>query len=210
MIRVFIADDHAIVRDGLTRILSEESGIIVAGEAGTGREAIRQLRKGEWDILLLDVSMPDIGGLEVLKRVLLDFPKKKVLILTQHEEGFLALRFLKAGAAGYLTKLEASEELVKAIHKVISGKRYVAAGVAEELLGEINTQSDGPEHNSLSDREYSVLCKIAKGTSLSTIAQELNITVSTVSTYRRRILTKMNLDSNSDLTRYALEKGILE
>ncbi|MBF0380470.1 MAG: response regulator transcription factor [Magnetococcales bacterium] len=210
MIRVFIADDHAIVRDGLKRILSEESGMEVVGEAGNGKEALRLLRKTEWDFLLLDVSMPDMGGLDVLKRVLLDNPRKKVLILTQHEEGSLALRFLNAGAAGYLTKLEAADELVKAIHKIMGGKRYVAAGVAEELVGEINSQNDVPLHNTLSDREYGVLCKIANGASLSTIASELNITVSTVSTYRRRILNKLNLSSNSDLTRYALEKGLVE
>jgi two-component system, NarL family, invasion response regulator UvrY len=210
MIRVFITDDHAIVRDGLKRILSEESGMAVVGEAGDGREAVRKLRSGEWDVLLLDVSMPEMGGLDVLKRVLRDFPNKKILILTQHEEGSLALRFLKAGASGYLTKLEASEELVKAIRRVMGGRRYVAAGVAADLVGEMNVDGDTPAHNKLSDREYGILCQITKGLSLSIIAKELNITVSTVSTYRRRILTKMNMSSNAELTRYALEKGLVE
>nr|MBF0188054.1 response regulator transcription factor [Magnetococcales bacterium] len=208
--KIFIADDHAIVRDGLKRILSEHSGMEVCGEAENGRDALRALKQLDWDILLLDVSMPGMGGLETLKHVAGRFPGKPVLILTQHEETHLARRFLKAGASGYLTKQEASAELIKAIRRISQSRRYVAPSVAEEMFGELETEQPPATHTTLSDREYNVLCRIASGKSLSAIAEELTISVSTVSTYRRRILDKMNLSSNAELTRYALDNDLLE
>ncbi len=210
MIRIFIADDHTIVRDGLKRILSEEPEMVVVGEAENGREALRQLKGGAWDVLLLDVSMPELGGLETLKRVLRMHPEKRVLILTQHEESLLALRFLKAGVAGYLTKMTASDELVLAIQEVNRGGRYITPGVANELIGQMYQEEEVHPHSVLSDREYSVLCRIAGGKPLSTIADEMGVSISTVSTYRRRILDKMGFTSNADLTRYVLEKGLSE
>lgn len=208
MIRIFISDDHTIVRDGLRRILSEEKDIMVVGEATDGRETIRLLRCCEWDILMLDISMPNMGGLEVLTKIHRNYPKKQVLILTQYEEAHLALRFLKAGALGYLTKMEAAEELVKAVRRVASGKRYVTHSIAEELIGDLNME-DAPRHTMLSNREFNVMSRIAAGMSLSVIADEFNLSVSTVSTYRRRILDKIKLRNNAEITRYALEKKIL-
>ncbi|MBF0379609.1 MAG: response regulator transcription factor [Magnetococcales bacterium] len=210
MINIFIADDHAILRDGLKRILTEEQGINVAGEADNGKEAIRKLRDLNWDILLLDISMPGIGGLELLKRVKKEHPDKKVLVLTQYEDASMALRFLKAGSAGYLTKIEASRELVKAIRKVSQGIKYVAPSMADKLFGELNINESKTSHTSLSDREYSVLCRIAKGLSLTKIGMELNVSVSAVSTYRNRILNKMNLNSNAEIIRYALDNGLAD
>jgi two-component system, NarL family, invasion response regulator UvrY len=210
MINVFIADDHAILRDGLKRILAEERGINVSGEAENGKEAILKLRDGNWDILLLDISMPGMGGLDLLKRVKKEHPKKNVLILTQYEDASMAIRFLKAGSSGYLTKIEASRELVKAIRKVSQGVRYVVPSMADKLFGELKINDDKTSHTSLSDREYSVLCRIAKGLSLTKIGLELNVSVSAVSTYRNRILNKMNFSSNAELIRYALDNGLAD
>ncbi|MBF0445426.1 MAG: response regulator transcription factor [Magnetococcales bacterium] len=210
MINVFIADDHAIMRDGLKRILTEEGGINVVGEAENGKEALHKLHDGNWDILLLDISMPGMGGLELLKQVKKEHPEKMVLILTQYEDASMALRFLKAGSSGYLTKIEASRELVKAIRKVSQGLKYVAPSIADKLFGDFNANESKASHTYLSDREYSVLCRIAKGISLTKIGLELNISVSAVSTYRNRILNKMNLKSNADLVRYALDNGLAE
>ncbi|MBF0383606.1 MAG: response regulator transcription factor [Magnetococcales bacterium] len=210
MIRIFIADDHAIIRDGLKEILSKEPGFIVTGEADNGLDAVRKLRSGNWDILLLDVSMPKMSGLDALKLVQRDYPEKRVLILTQHEDATLALRFLKAGASGYVTKQEAGDELVKAIRKVINGGKYVALKVTEMLVAEIGQNKERFPHSILSDREFSVLCRIAGGMSLSDIASELNVSANTVSTYRRRILDKMNLSNNTDLIRYAISNGLVD
>ena len=208
MIRVFIADDHIIVREGLKRILSETKDITVVGEASNGREVIRLLKKCEWDLLLLDVAMEKMGGLEVLTRIKQNYPDKQVLILTQYNESHLALRFLKAGAEGYLTKRAAGVELVKAIRKITNGERYITPNIAEDLIEELNMES-APHHTTLSNQEYNVMSRIAAGIPLSTIAQELNLSVSTVGTYRRRILDKMKLKSNVELTRYAIEHKIL-
>ena len=209
-IRVLIADDHAIVRQGLRQILSDTADLTVAGEAEIGVQAVQLVRSGEWDVVLMDVSMPDRNGIDALKIIKKEFPRLPVLILSMYPEEQYAIRALKAGAAGYLTKQSAPELLVTAIRQVASGKKYVSPSLAEELANAIGEDSERPPHEKLSDREYQTLCMIASGKTPTEIAEALNLSVKTVSVYRARLLEKMNLRNNAELTHYGLKHGLAE
>lgn len=210
MIHVLIADDHAIVRQGLKQILSETDDLVVAGEADDGAEALQLARNQQWDVFLLDVSMPNRNGIDTLKQLKKEFPKLPVLILSMHPEEQYAVRALKAGASGYLTKQSAPEQLVTAIRKVAGGKKYVSPAVAEQLADAIAGDGEQPLHELLSDREYEVLKLIAAGRTLTQIAEELNLAVATISTFRARIIEKTGLKSNAEMIRYGLEHGLVE
>ncbi len=209
-IRVMIADDHAIVRQGLRQILSDTTDMEVAGEACNGVEALHMSREGDWDVVLMDVSMPDRNGIDALKLLKKEQPRLPVLILSMYPEDQYAIRALKAGAAGYLNKQSAPDQLVTAIRQVASGKKYVSASLAMELAEAIGEDSDRPLHEKLSDREYQTLCMIASGMTLTQIADELNLSVKTVSVYRARLLEKMRLRNNAELTHYGLKFGLVE
>jgi two-component system, NarL family, invasion response regulator UvrY len=209
VIRVVIADDHAVVRRGLAQILAEEPDMKVTGEAQNVHELLAVIRKEPCDVLVLDVSMPGRGGLEILKDVKQDRPKLPVLILSMHPEDQYAVRALKAGAAGYLNKDSAPEELVKAVRKVVGGGRYVSANVAEKLAYDLTSDTGRAPHETLSDREFQVLCMIASGKSVTDIAEELALSVKTVSTYRARILEKMGMRNNAELTHYAIQNRLV-
>lgn len=210
MIKVLIADDHAVVRSGLKQILAETPDIVVAGEATNGREALEKLEKQHWDVLVLDITMPGRSGLEILKDIKHLKPELPVLVLSMHAEEQFATRTLKAGASGYLNKESAPEELVKAIRKVCAGGKYVSATQAERMVGELTGDADKLPHELLSDREYEILRLIASGKTPTQIARELSLSVKTVSTYRARILEKMNLTTNAQLTHYAIKGGLVE
>lgn len=210
MIRVLIADDHAIVRSGLKQILADTTDIVVAGEAADGRQALEQIQAQTFDVLVLDITMPGRGGLEMLKDIKRLKPKLPVLVLSMHAEEQYATRTLRAGAAGYLNKESAPEELVKAIRKVCSGGKYVSAAQAERMAGELQSDPSKLPHELLSNREYEILCLIASGKTATEIARDLSLSVKTVSTYRARILEKMNLSTNAQLTHYAIKGGLVE
>ena len=209
-IRVFIADDHAIVREGLKQILAESPDIIVAGEAENGLDAIRLFRKSKCHVMLLDISMPDRSGIDVLKQVKKENPEIAVLMLSMHREDQYAIRSLKAGAAGYLTKQSAPRELVTAIRQVADGQKYVSAALAQELASAIGDDHDTPLHDTLSDREYQTLTMIASGKTVSAIAEELSLSVKTISEYRARLLVKMKLKNSAELTHYAIKNQLIE
>jgi len=208
MIRVLIADDHPIVRQGLRQILSETPDIVLAGEAVNGQEALDQVRVGGWDILVLDITMPDRNGFDILKELKHEQPNLPVLVLSIHSEEQLAVRVLRAGASGYLTKENAPAELVKAIRKVVSGGKYISPDLAETLAFGLDVAADRPRHELLSDREFQVLQLIANGKTLSEMAEALMLSPKTVSTYRARLLEKMNLKTNAELVRYAIENDL--
>jgi DNA-binding NarL/FixJ family response regulator len=209
MIKILIADDHPIVRRGLHQILAEQPDMAVLGEAQNAQELLELARRADWDVVVLDISMPDRGGLEALKELKALRPGAAVLVLSIHPEDQYAGRALKAGAAGYLTKDSAPEELVKAIRKVLAGGKYVSPSFAEMLALRLDAGLAKPLHEALSDREYQVLCLIASGKTVSQIAAELALSVKTVSTYRGRILEKMNMQSNAELTRYTIQNGLI-
>lgn len=210
MIRALIADDHAVVRQGLKQILGDMPEMVVAGEATTGQEVLDKVRAETWDVVVLDISMPDRSGLDVLKQLRSERPKLPVLVLSMHSEDQYAMRVLKAGASGYLTKDSAPDELVKAIRKVVSGGRYVSSFLAEKLAFEIGTDSSRLPHETLSDREFQVLRLIAAGESVTEIAAELYLSVKTVSTYRARMLEKMNLATTAELIHYAMQNHLID
>ncbi|MFC5547995.1 response regulator [Massilia aerilata] len=209
-IRVFIADDHAIVRAGLKQIIAEERDISVVGEAETGLDAIKLFRKSRCNVLLLDISLPDRNGIEVLKQIKDDKPELAVLMLSMHREDQYAIRSLKAGASGYLTKQSAPRELVGAIRQVASGQRYVSAQLAQVLAAQIGEDHDKPAHENLSDREYQTLMMIASGKTVSEIARDLSLSVKTISEYRSRLLAKMNLKTSAELTHYAIRNQLID
>jgi two-component system invasion response regulator UvrY len=209
-IRVFIADDHAIVRAGLKQILAEEGDIVVAGEAETGLDATRLLAKARPHVMLLDISLPDRNGIEVLKQIKKDKPELAVLMLSMHREDQYAIRALKAGASGYLTKQSAPRELVIAIRQVAGGQKYVSAALAQTLASQVGADHDAAAHESLSDREYQTLTMIASGRTVSEIAQELSLSVKTISEYRARLLVKMQLKTSAELTTYAIRNGLVD
>ena len=209
-IRVFIADDHAIVREGLKQILAESRDIIVAGEAENGLDAIRLFRQAECHVLLLDISMPDRSGIEVLKQIKKEYPELAVLMLSMHREDQYAIRSLKAGAAGYLTKQSAPAELVVAIRQVAAGKKYVSAALAQELATALGEGHTRVLHETLSDREYQTLIMIASGKTVSAIARELSLSAKTISEYRARLLVKMKLKNSAELTHYAIKNALIE
>lgn len=208
MIRVCIADDHAVVRKGLRQILEETSDMVVSGEAGNGQELLDRVFKGPCDVALVDISMPGRDGLETLKLLKKERPALPVLVLSMYPEEQYAVRALKNGASGYLTKETAPDELVAAIRRVSAGRKYISASLAERLAGELQDVGGKPPHERISDREFQVLCMIGAGKTLSEIAAELSLSVKTISTYRSRILAKSNLKNNSDIIRYVLENAL--
>lgn len=208
MIKILVADDHAVVRRGLIQILTEHSDLAVVGEAQHAQELFTLVRSQAWDIVILDVSMPGRSGLDVLKELKSEFPTRPVLILSSHPEDQYAVRTLKAGAAGYLTKDSAPDELVIAVRKAMQGGKYVSATLAEKLAFNLTSETDRLPHETLSDREYQVMCRIASGKTVSEIADEFSLSVKTISTYRTRILEKINLKNNAELTHYAIQHGL--
>ena len=210
MIDVLIADDHVLIREGLKKILNAEPDMHVAGEASNVVELFAALKRLAVHVILLDITMPGESGLDALKELRQKHPDLPVLILSFHPEHRFAVRALKGGAAGYLTKESASEEVVQAVRKIAGGGRYVSASLAELLATELDSGSAKPPHETLSDREFQVLCLIAAGKKTSDIAETLSVSVNTVNTYRMRILEKMNMESNVELSRYAVEHGLIE
>ena len=209
-IRVFIADDHAIVREGLKQILAEQGDIVVSGEAETGLDAIKLVGKSRCHVMLLDISLPDRNGIEVLKQIKKDKPDLAVLMLSMHREDQYAIRSLKAGAAGYLTKQSAPKELVNAIRQVAGGLKYISPALAQELANHVGDEHQAAPHETLSDREYQTLTMIASGKTVGAIAEELSLSVKTVSEYRARLLVKMKLKNSAELTHYAIKNGLLD
>jgi two-component system, NarL family, invasion response regulator UvrY len=209
MIRVLIADDHPIVRRGLKQILAEASDFAGPGEAPTAKEALQLLRDQKWDALILDINLPDQSGLEVLREVKEKYPHLPVLILSMHSEDQFGLRVLKSGASGFLTKDSAPDELIKAMRKILSGGRYISATLAEQLAASFTGEAKQTAHEQLTDREFQVLCLIASGKTVSEIADHLDLSVKTISTYRTRILEKMNMNTNAELTAYAVRQGLV-
>ena len=210
IIKVFIADDHAIVREGLKQILAETRDIIVAGEAENGLDAIKLFRKSKCHVMLLDISMPDRSGIDVLKLVKKEHPELAVLMLSMHREDQYAIRSLKAGASGYLTKQSAPRELVTAIRQVAGGLKYISAALAQELANHVGEDHEAPPHDALSDREYQTLTMIASGKTVGMIAKELSLSVKTVSEYRARLLVKMKLKNSAELTHYAIKNQLID
>jgi DNA-binding NarL/FixJ family response regulator len=207
---IIIADDHAVVRKGVRQILAAEADMQVVGEARNFDETLAAVRDLQWDVLILDYFMPGGNGLQVLKQIQKSHPKRPVLILSMHPEEAIAVSALRAGAAGYICKDSAAEELPVAIRKAVSGGMYVSTSLAEQLALELGEGSEGLPHESLSDREYRVMWMIASGKSIAHIAKELALSPNTVSTYRLRILKKLKVDNNADLVRYAVRHGLAE
>jgi DNA-binding NarL/FixJ family response regulator len=209
MIRVLIADDHPLIRRGLRDLLEAEGNMRVAAEASNAAEVLEKVRKEPFDIVIMDITMPGRTGLDALRDLKKEFPKLPVLMLSIHPEDQYAIRAIKAGAAGYLTKESAPEELVNAIEKVISGGRYVSTHLAQRMAEELGGLAGREPHELLSDREFEVLCLIGQGQSVTQIADRMSLSVKTVSTYRARILEKTGLKSTADLIRYALEHNLV-
>ena len=210
MIRALISDDHAVVRRGVRELLAESPEAITTGEASTGQETLERIRSEQWDVVVLDINLPDGNGLDFLQQVKGEFPRLPVLILTMYAEEQFAMRALRAGASGYITKQGAPEELIGAIRKVVGGGRYVSPALAERLVLLADPNSARPPHEALSDREFQVFRMLASGRTVSEAGEALHLSVKTVSTYRTRILTKMSLRTNAELTVYAVRNGIIE
>jgi two-component system invasion response regulator UvrY len=209
MIRILIADDHTLVRKGLKQLLLDTKGIEKVDEANDGKETINKVGKKDYDLVLLDISLPGRSGIDVLKQLKSLKPKLPVLILSMHPEEQYAVRSLRAGASGYLTKERAPDELIEAIQKVANGGKYITSSLAEKLAGEIGPSTGKPLHETLSDREYQVMCMIASGKTVKDIAEDLNLSVKTISTHRARILRKMHMDNNAQLTHYAIKHNLV-
>jgi two-component system, NarL family, invasion response regulator UvrY len=210
--RVLIADDHAVVRVGYKQFLEADAIITEIGEASSGSDALDHLRRKEWDLLLMDIHMPDRSGLDVLKYVVNGYPDVRILIISGLPEEQFARGVLRAGASGYLFKGGSAEEFMKAVHTVLMGRRYISASLAEALAADLESPRDQnqPLHARLSAREFQIFYKLASGVGVSNIARELSLSVKTVSTYRTRIVEKMAFDSNADMTTYALRNGIIQ
>jgi DNA-binding NarL/FixJ family response regulator len=210
MIRTLIADDHALVRQGLKQIISTTQDIKVTGEAKNGQEVLSHVMQEDLDVVVLDIKMPGRDGVDVLKQIKAQKPKLPALILSMHPEEEYALRVLKAGASGYLTKDSDPEDMLKAIRVAAQGRKYVSPALAEKLASGVTSDSDRQPHELLSDREYQVMGMIARGKTATEIAEELSLSVKTISTYRARILEKLNLKNNAELTHYVLSRNLLE
>ncbi len=210
MIKVLIVDDHTIVREGLRRILEDTSDIVVTGEASSAQEVVNKVKNNNFDIVLLDISLPGRSGLDVLKQLKSINPDLPVLILSMHSEEQYAIRSLRAKASGYLTKESASDELIKAIRKVAQGRKYITSSLAEKLAFELEDRNSCSSHEKLSDREYQVMCMIASGKRIKEIADALSLSVKTISTYRTRILKKMNMRNTSQLIHYAIKADLVD
>ena len=208
--KVLIADDHPVVRAGLMQLLGEDAAIGETGTAASGQETLDRLREEHWDLLILDIGMPDRSGLDILRHVRSGFPKTRVLILSGFPERQYAINMLRAGAHGFLGKESAAEQLLNAVHAILAGRRYISPAMSEMLLSEIDgSGGDKPIHEQLSEREFQIFCKLASGSSVSAIARELCLSVKTVSTYRSRVLEKMNFQTNADITTYALRNELI-
>jgi two-component system invasion response regulator UvrY len=209
VIKVLVADDHAIVRRGLRQILAETPDIMVGGEAATSQEVLDLVREQHWSVVILDISLPGRSGLELLGDLRKEKPDLRVLILTVHPEDQYALRAIRAGAAGFLTKESAPEKLIEAVRKLASGGRYVSAELGETLASALAGEAKGAPHERLSDREFEILKMLASGKTVSEVARELSLSVKTVSTHRTRILKKMTMKNNAELTSYAVRNGLV-
>ncbi len=209
MANVLIADDHAMVRAGIRRFLEQDHSIRQIGEASTGRDTLDMLRAGGWQLVILDINMPDKSGVDILRSIQASFPDVRVLVVSGYPERQYATNVFKAGAMGFLSKESPPEEILKAVGTVLDGHRYVSAALAELLVNQLDQDADQPPHASLSEREFQIFCKIAAGRSVSEIARELSLSVKTVSTYRARVLEKMHFSTNADLTSYALRNEII-
>jgi DNA-binding NarL/FixJ family response regulator len=210
MIRILIADDHAIVRAGLKQFIADQIDMQVSGEAATGDEAIALVRAQDFDLVLLDISMPDKNGIDTLKAIKQIRPELPVLMLSGHAEEQYAVNLLRAGASGYLNKETASTQLVGAVRTAVQGRKYVSPSLAQVLAEGVTGGADEPLHAQLSQREFQIFCKLAAGQAVSQIADELHLSVKTVSTYRTRVLEKMGMKSNADLTYYAVKNGLID
>ena len=210
LIRIVIADDHAIVRTGLRQFFSEQVDLRVTGEAANGREALELVRKGDLDVLLMDLQMPDQSGVDALAAIKARAPELPVLILSGFPEAHYATTLLKQGASGYLNKECDPEEIVKAIRTLYRGRKYITAGVAEMLADGLDGSAAKLPHEQLSEREFQVFLRLAKGETIGHMAESMSLSVKTVSTYRTRVMEKMNLASNSDLTYYAMKNGLIQ
>jgi two-component system invasion response regulator UvrY len=205
-----IADDHAVVRAGIRQILEAELSVREIGEASSGDETLEKLRGKEWDLVLLDIFMPDRSGLDILRHIQSGHPNVKVLVLSGLPEDQYAVNVLRAGASGYLAKDSAPEELLRAVNMVLGGRRYVSTKVSEMLVEGLDKDADSPLHARLSTREFQIFSKLAAGRSVTEIGSELSLSVKTVSTYRSRVLEKMGFKTNADLTSYALRNGLVQ
>jgi two-component system, NarL family, invasion response regulator UvrY len=210
LIQVLVADDHPLIRTGLKLVLEQESDFAVPVEVENAEQLLRRIDERSWDLLVLDISMPGRSGLEALSDIRKRRPGLPVIILSIHSEEHYAIRAIKAGASGYLTKTNAPTELVRAIRRVLAGKKYVSPALAEVLANAVESGEQRPLHEILSDREYHVVCRIASGKSVAQIAVESSLSVKTVSTYRARALEKMNMRTNAELTRYAIRTGLVD
>ncbi len=209
MIKLLIVDDHSIVREGLKQILSDDPEIVVADYAVNGLEALEKIKKNEFNIVVLDIALPDMSGLDVLKEIKIIKPELSVLILTMYPEKKFAVQALKAGASGYITKGSGLKELKDALRIVSEGRKYVSTTLAEKLASDLETGSEKQSHKELSEREFEVMLKLVSGNTTKEIAYKLGLSSKTISTYRYRILTKMNLKNNVELLHYAIEHGLL-
>jgi DNA-binding NarL/FixJ family response regulator len=210
MLKILIADDHAIVREGIKQILAEIPDNVTTDEAINGQEVIQKVWDNNYDMILLDISMPGRNGLDILKQLKSEKPALKILILSMHPEEQYAIRALKAGASGYLTKESTPLELTEAIKKVSIGKKYVSSSLAETLASHLETTTEKPLHETLSNREFEVMCMIASGKTVKEIAGELSLSVKTISTYRTRILEKMNMKNNAQITHYTIQNRLVD
>lgn len=209
-LRIMLADDHTMFREGLKKVLSMSPGFVVTDEAGNAPEALDKIRKSDFDVIVLDISMPGGDGIDVLKEIRHFKPRLPVLILSMYPEDQYAYRAIKAGASGYLTKDKATGELIDAIRQIASGRKYISKEVAEQLAVDIQKGADRPPHKSLSDREYQIMCMIAIGKTVKDIARDLSLSVSTISTVRMRILKKLGKKSNTEIAYYAVKHGLVE
>lgn len=206
--KFLIADDHAIVRKGLAQILCDEFPAAKVKEVVNSNQVLEETRRESWDVILLDISMPGRNGIETLKQIRSEGVKAPILMLSMHPEDQYGVRVLKAGASGFLSKDSATDELLTAVHRVLSGKKYISASVAEKLAESVGNEFDKEAHEMLSDREMQVLQLIASGKTVSEIGEELSLSVNTISTYRTRLLEKLSLNNNAELTRYAIDNGL--
>jgi len=210
VIKILVVDDHAVVRAGLRNFLADCPDMEIAGDAANCEQAVRLVREQDWSVVLLDISLPDKSGVDVLKQIKREKPDLPVLVLSMHAENRYAVQLLRNGASGYLQKEAMAADLVGAIRTVVLGRKYVSPAVAQLLANDVDAVSDGPLHGALSEREFEIFCRLARGQGATSIAEDLSLSVKTVSTYRTRILEKMKLGSNADLTYYAIKNNLID